>query len=76
MSIYDSLGIHGFFWSHLEEDIGHGSIVPCFGALINRENESLASIKLIFDKLSPPEGSSYVDIRLTRPSRIFFESFG
>ena len=48
-SIYNSLGIHGTFWSHLEEGIGHGSIVPSFGAL-NRENESLASVKLNFDK--------------------------
>ena len=43
-SIYNSLGIHGIFWSHLDEGIGHGSIVPSFGAL-NRENESLASVK-------------------------------
>ena len=41
MSIYDSLGLHGFFLSHLDEGIVHGSVVPSFGAL-NRENESLA----------------------------------
>ena len=74
MSIYNSLGIHGIFWSHLEEGIGHGSIVPNFGAL-NRENESLASVKLNFDKPSAPDGSSYVDIQLTRHSRNLLESF-
>jgi len=73
-SIYNSLGIHGFFWSHLEEGIGDGSIVPCFGAL-NRENESLASVKLNFDKPLAPDGSSHIDIQLTRHSRIFLESF-
>ena len=69
-SIYNSLGIHGIFWSHLEKGIGHGSIVPSFGVL-NRENESLASVKLNFDKPSAPNGSSYVDIQLTRHSRNF-----
>ena len=73
-SIYDSLGIHRIFWSHLDVGIGHGSIVPCFGAL-NRENESLASVKLNFDKPLPPDGSSYIDIQLTRHSRNFLESF-
>ena len=32
-SIHNSLGIHGIFWSLLEDAIGHGSIVPSFGAL-------------------------------------------
>ena len=71
-SIYNSLGIHRIFWSHLEEGIGYGSIVPCFGA-IKRENESLASVKLNFVKPSPSDGSSYVDTRLTRHSRNFLE---
>ena len=48
--------------------------MPSFGAL-NRENESLASAKLNFDKPSAPDGSSYVDIQLTRQSRNFLESF-
>ena len=73
-SIYNSLGNHGIFWSHLEQGIGHGSIVPSFGALI-RENESLASVKLNFSKSSAPDGSFYVDIQLTRQSRNFSESF-
>ena len=74
-SIYNSLGIHGIFWSHLEQGIGHGSIVPSFGAL-NRENESLDdSKKLNFDKPSAPDGSSYVGIQLTRQLRNFLESF-
>ena len=73
-SIYNSLDIHGIFWSHLEEGVGHGSILRSFGAL-NRENESLASVKLNFDKPSAPDGSSYVDIQLTRHSRNFLESF-
>ena len=72
-SVYNSLGIHEIVWSHLEEGIGHGSIVPSFGAL-NRENESLASVKLNFDKPSAPDGSSYVDIQITRHSRNFLES--
>ena len=73
-SIYNSLGMDIIFWSHLEEGIGHGSIVASFGAL-NRENESLASVKLNFDKLSPPNGSSYIDIQLTRHAHNFLESF-
>ena len=73
-SIYNSLGMHRFFWSHLEEGIGHGSIVASFGAL-NRENESLASVKLNFDKPSPPNGSSYIDIQLTRHAQNSLESF-
>ena len=48
-SIYNSLGIHRIFCSHLEEGIGHGSIVASFIAL-NREIEFLASVKLKFDK--------------------------
>jgi len=74
MSIYDSLGIHGIFWSSLEEGIGHGSFVPSF-RVFNRENESLAFVKMNFDKPSSSEGSSYVDIRLIRHSRNFLESF-
>ena len=62
--IYNSLGIHIIFWSRLKEGIGHGSIVPSFGAL-NRENGSPASVKLNSDKPSPPDGSSYIDIQLT-----------
>ena len=73
-SIYNSLGIQRIFWSHLDEGIGHGSIVPSFGAL-NRENESLASVKLNFDKPLAPDGSSYIDIQLTRHSRNFLELF-
>ena len=73
-SIHDSQGIHVIFWSDLEKGIGHGSIVPSFGAL-NRENESLASIKLNFDKPSPSNGSSHVDTQLTRQSRNFLEQF-
>ena len=71
-SIHNSLGNHVIFWSNLEQGIGHGTIVSSFGAL-NRENESLASVKLNFDKPSPPDGSSYVDTRLTRYSRNFLE---
>ena len=48
--------------------------MPSFGAL-NRENDSLASVKLNFDKPSTPDGSSYVDIQLNRHSRNFLESF-
>ena len=73
-SIYNSLDIHGIFWSHLEEGIGHGSILLSFGAL-NRENESLESVKLNFDKPSAPYDSFYVDIQFTRHSRNFLESF-
>ena len=75
MSIYELLGIHRIFWSHLEEGIGHESFVPSF-RIFNRENESLAFVKVNFDKPSHSEGSSYVDIRLPRHSRIFLESFG
>ena len=42
-----------------------------FGAL-NRENESLASVKLNFHKPSPPNGSSYIDIQLIRHSQNFW----
>ena len=73
-SIYKSLGIHRIFWSNLEEGIGHGSFVARFGAL-DRENESLVSVKLNFDKPSPPNGSSYIDIQLTRHSHNCLESF-
>ena len=45
--------------------------MPNFGAL-NRENESLASVKMSFEKPSPPDGSSYIDIQLSRHSRIFW----
>ena len=48
--------------------------MPSFGAL-NRENESLASVKLNFDKPSVLEGSSNVNIQLTRQSQNFLESF-
>ena len=48
--------------------------MPSFGAL-NRENESLASVKLNFDKPSALDGSSYVDIQLPRHSQNFLESF-
>ena len=60
--------------SHLAEGIGHGSFVPSF-SVFNRENETLAFVKMNFDKPSPSEGSSYVDIRLTRHTRNFLESF-
>ena len=52
MSIFESLGIHGIFWSHLEEGIGHGSFVPTF-RVFHRENESLAFVTMNFDKPSP-----------------------
>ena len=71
---YNSLGFHRIFLSQLEEGIGHGSIVASFGAL-NRENESLVSVKLNFDKPSPPNGSSYIDTQLIRHSQNFLESF-
>ena len=45
-----------------------------FGAL-DRENESLASVKLNFEKSSPLNGSSYIDIQLTRHAQNFLESF-
>ena len=61
MSIYDSLDIHGIFRSHLAEGIGHGSFVPTF-RVFNRENESLAFVKMNFDKPLPSDGSSYADI--------------
>ena len=70
-SLYNSLGIQRIFWSHLDEGIGHGSIVPSFGAL-NRKNESLASVKLNFNKPSPPDSSSYIDIQLTSHSLNFW----
>ena len=74
ISIYNSLGIHRIFGSHLKEGIGHGSIVAQFGGL-DRENESLGSVKFNFDKPSPPKGSSYIDIQLTRHSQNCLESF-
>ena len=70
--IHNSLGNHVIFWSKLEEGIGNGTIVPSFGAL-NRDNDSLARVKLNFDKPSPPDGSSYIDTQLTRQSRNFLE---
>ena len=73
-SIHNSLGNHVIFWSDLEKGIRHESIVPSFGAL-NRENESLASVKLNFDKPSPLTGSSYIDIQLTWHAQNFLESF-
>jgi len=48
--------------------------MPSFGAL-NRENESLASVKLNFDKPSPPDSSSYIVKQLTKHSQNFLESF-
>ena len=73
-SIHNSLGNHVIFWSDLEKGIGHGSIVARFGAL-DRANESLESVKFNFDKPSPPNGPSYIDIQLTRRAQNFLESF-
>ena len=73
-SIHNSLCNHVIFLLNLEGGIRHGTIVPYFGVL-NRENESLASVKLNFDKPSPPDSFSYIDIQLTRHSMNFWEPF-
>ena len=49
--------------------------MPTFSVL-NRENESLPYIKMIFDKLSHQACPSYFDIRLSRHSLNFLGSFG